>query len=152
VAKLKRFDLLLKEDVSGYEGDFSELIHEAPALYRLMTRLLGDPDLPEGLSPLVISAIAYFIAPSDIIPEEQLGPRGYVDDIYFCAFVADQVMKAAGTEDILIRNWDGERPIVPLVKEILNREKELIEDKKELIMEYIGYDQLSNLAKSDNID
>ncbi len=152
VAKLKRFDLLLEEDVSGYEGDFSELIREAPALYRLMTRLLDDPALPEGISPLVIAAIAYFIAPADIIPEEKLGPKGYVDDIYFCAFVADQVMKAAGTEDILVRNWDGKRPIVPLVKEILSREKELIEDKKGLIMEYIGYDQLSGLAKSDNIE
>lgn len=152
VARLKRFDLLLEEDVSGYKGDFSELIHEAPALYRLMTRLLDDPALPEGLSPLVIAAIAYFIAPADIIPEEELGPKGYVDDIYFCAFVADQVMKAAGNEEILARNWDGDRPVVPLVKEILSREKELINDKKALIMEYIGYDQLSDLAHSDNID
>ncbi len=147
VAELKRFDLLLEEDVSGYNGEFSELIHEAPALYRLMTKLLDDPALPESLSPLVIAAIAYFIAPADIIPEEELGPKGYVDDIYFCAFVADQVMKAAGTEDILIRNWDGKSPVVPLVKEILSREKELIDDKKELIMDYIGYDQLSGLAK-----
>ncbi len=150
--RLKRFDLLLEEDVSGYNGDFSELIREAPALYRLMTKLLDDPALPESLSPLVIAAIAYFIAPADIIPEEELGPKGYVDDIYFCAFVADQVMKAAGAEDILTRNWDGKKPVVPLVKEILNREKELIGDKKELIMEYIGYDQLIGLAKSDIVD
>lgn len=140
VVLLKRFDLLLEEDVSGYEGDFSELIHEAPALYRLMTRLLDDPALPERLSPLVIAAIAYFIAPADVIPEEEVGPIGYVDDIFFCAFVADQVMKESVSEDILVRNWDGNKSIVPLVKEILNREKELIGDKKELIFQFIGYD------------
>lgn len=137
---LKRFDLLLEEDVSDYEGDFSELIHEAPAFYRLMTRFLDDPALPEKLSPLVIAAIAYFIAPADIIPEEEVGPIGYVDDIFFCAFVADQVMKEAGSEDILVRNWDGDKPIVPLIKEILSREKELIGDKKEIIFQFIGYD------------
>ncbi len=145
VVLLKRFDLLLEEDISGYKGDFSELIHEAPALYRLMTRLMDDPALPEKLSPLVIAAIAYFIAPADIIPEEEVGPRGYVDDIFFCAFVADQIMKEAESEEILIRNWDGDRPIVPLIKEILSRENELIGDKKHLIFEFIGYDQLGNL-------
>ncbi|MFB3765740.1 MAG: YkvA family protein [Methanotrichaceae archaeon] len=137
---VKRFDLLLEEDVSGYKGDFSELIHEAPALYRLMAKLLDDPALPERLSPLVIAAIAYFIAPADIIPEEEIGPIGYVDDIFFCAFVADRVMKEAGNEEILVRNWDGDKPIVPLVKEILSQEKELIGDKKERIFQYIGYD------------
>ena len=149
---MKRFDLLLEEDVSGYNGDFSELIHEAPALYRLMTRLLDDPALPEKLSPLVIAAIAYFIAPADIIPEEEVGPIGYVDDIFFCAFVADQVMKETGSGDILIRNWDGNKPIVPLVKEILGREKELIGDKKDLIFQFIGYDQMESLARPDNIE
>ena len=56
---------------------------------------------------------------------------------FLCAFVADRVMKEAGSEDILSSNWDGKMPIVPLVKEILDREKELIGDKKDLIMKYI---------------
>jgi hypothetical protein len=33
-------------------------------------------------------------------------------------------------------------PVVELVKEILDREKELIGDKRERIMQYIGLDQL----------
>jgi len=73
---LKRFDLLLEEDISGYKGAFSELIGEASAFYRLMVRLLDDHALPGGLSVLVIAAIAYFIAPADVIPEEKFGPEG----------------------------------------------------------------------------
>jgi hypothetical protein len=46
-------------------------------------------------------------------------------------------MKAAGSGEILNRNWDGKMPIVPLAKEILDREKELIGDKRDLIMKYI---------------
>ncbi len=134
---MKRFDSLLEEAVSGYEGKFGEIIHEAPAFYRLMLRLVDDPNLPKHLSPLVIAAIAYFIIPEerDAIPEQ--GPLGYIDDIFLCAFVADRVMKEAESKDILTRNWVGERPIVPLVKEILDREKELIGDKRSLIMKYV---------------
>jgi len=151
VFDLKRFDAILEKDISGYEGKFSRLIAQAPALYKMMTRLLDDPDLPRSMSPLVIAAIAYFILPEDIIPEEKFGPIGYVDDIYLCAFVANEVTKESASPDILARNWDGNVPIAPLIKEILDREKELIGDKKDHIMQYIGYDQLG-MAKSDNID
>jgi len=149
---LKRFDLLLEEDIYGYQGELSELISQAPALYRLMTRLLDDPSLPRDLSPLVIAAIAYFITPADIIPEESIGPKGYVDDIFLCAFVADSVLRESGSEAILIRNWDGKTPVVSLVREILSREQELIGDKKEQILRYIGYEQLGSLARSDMVD
>lgn len=144
-----RFDAMLEMDISGYTGEFSRLIGEAPALYRLMTRLLDDSALPRAISPLVIAAIAYFILPEDIIPEEKFGPAGYVDDIYLCAFVASEVARASGGPEILARNWDGAVPIESLVKEILEREKELIGGKKHQIMQYIGYDQLS---PSDSID
>ena len=139
---MKRFDAMLEKDISGYEGEFSEIIRQAPALYRMMTKLLDDPALPRSISPLVIAAIAYFILPEDIIPEDKFGPVGYVDDIYLCAFVATEVISASGSPDILVRNWDGLRPVVELVKEILDREKELIGDKRERIMQYIGLDQL----------
>lgn len=151
VFDLKRFDAMLEKDISGYEGEFSRLIAEAPALYRMMTRLLDDRALPRSMSPLVIAAIAYFILPEDIIPEEKFGPAGYVDDIYLCAFVANEVMKESASPEILSRNWDGNAPVAELIGEILNREGELIGDKKEHIMQYIGYDQLG-MATSDSID
>jgi hypothetical protein len=61
------------------------------------------------------------------------------------------VTKESASSDILARNWDGNVPVAPLVKEILDREKELIGDKKDRIMQYIGYDQLG-MAPSDSID
>ena len=148
---MKRFDAMLEKDISGYEGKFADLIAEAPALYRMMTRMLDDRALPRSMSPLVIAAIAYFILPEDIIPEEKYGPAGYVDDIYLCAFVANEVMKESASTEILSRNWDGKLPVAELIREILDRESELIGDKKERIMQYIGYDQLGN-ATSDFTD
>ncbi len=137
---MKRFDVLLEESISDYSGKFSNIIHQAPAFYRLMVRLLDDRDLPKQVSQLVIAAIAYFILPADVIPEDKYGALGYIDDIFLCALVADRVMKETGSEDILIRNWDGEGPIVPLIRDILEREKELIGDKKDQITEFIEED------------
>jgi uncharacterized membrane protein YkvA (DUF1232 family) len=148
---LKRFDAILEQDIANYDGNFKDLIKQAPALYRLMTRLLDDSSLPRKMSQQVIAAIAYFILPGDVIPEDKYGPLGYVDDIYLCAFVANKVMVETGSEEILDRNWDGNTPVLPLISEILNREREMIGDKKESIMQYIGYDQLGT-AQSNNFD
>jgi uncharacterized membrane protein YkvA (DUF1232 family) len=142
---MKSFDQLLQEDIQAYEGRHDDLIYQAPALYRLLVRLLDDPALPGRLRPLVIGAIAYFILPADIIPEDIYGPYGYVDDIFLCAFVAGQVREAVGADDILLDNWDGEAPLVPLIQDILAHEADLIGDQRERILGYIGYEYLADV-------
>jgi uncharacterized membrane protein YkvA (DUF1232 family) len=138
---MKPFDQLLQEDIDHYEGRHDTLIYQAPAFYRLLTRLLDDPRLPKILRPLMLVAIAYFILPADIIPEELEGPYGYVDDIWLCAYVAGRVREEMGTDDILTTYWDGESAISPLIDEILAKERDLIGDKRNLIFGYIGYEE-----------
>ena len=100
----------------------------------------NDPRLPKKMRSLVLAAIAYFILPVDIIPEDLEGPYGYVDDIWLCAFVADRIRKEMGNDEILVNNWDGEGKIIPLIGEILSEWQSLIGDKKSLILDYIGFD------------
>lgn len=140
---MKTFDRLLQEDIARYEGRHADLIYQAPALYRLLTRLLDDPLLPGRLRPLVIAAIAYFILPADIMSEELHGPYGYVDDMFLSALVADRVRRVVGSDDVLVNNWDGEAPIVLLIKDILARETELIGNHRQRILWYIGYEYLA---------
>ncbi len=137
---MKNFDGLLREDIATY-GPHDDLIYQAPALYRLLTRLLDDPDLPGRFRPLVLAAIAYFILPVDIIPESLEGPYGYVDDIWLCAYVAERLRGELGDE-ILESNWEGEAPLLPLLADILARENELLGDKRDLILKYIGGEYL----------
>jgi uncharacterized membrane protein YkvA (DUF1232 family) len=136
---MKHFDQLLEEDIAAYEGRHDDLIFQAPALYRLLVSLLDDPRLPLRLRPLVIAAIAYFILPADIIPEEIEGPYGYVDDIFLCAFMADRIGKEIGSYDILADNWDGESPLLPLIEDILAQEEVLIGENRGKILDYVGY-------------
>jgi len=80
------------------------LIYLALDFYRLLMRLLDDPQLPSRLRPLISSAIAYFILPADIISEELHGPYCYVDDIWLCACVADAVRWQLDGDVILVEN------------------------------------------------
>jgi uncharacterized membrane protein YkvA (DUF1232 family) len=139
---MKSFDQLLQNDIANYEGRHDDLIYQAPALYRLLTRLLDDPRLPVKMRPLVLAAIAYFILPVDIIPEDLEGPYGYVDDIWLCAFVANQLRREVGTDEILTSSWDGEGMIIPLIEEITSAGPRLVGDKESLILNYIGYSKL----------
>jgi uncharacterized membrane protein YkvA (DUF1232 family) len=139
---MKDFFNELAADIAQYEGRHDEFIYLTPYWYRLMTNLLDDPRLPGRLKPLVSCAIAYFIIPADIISEEIHGPYGYIDDIFFCAYVADQVRTLTKKADLLIENWEGEGEIIQLVEEILKKESSLIGDQKELILQYTGCSDL----------
>ncbi len=139
---MRDFDRLLEEDIRAYEGRHDDLIYQAPALYRLLVRMLDDPALPTRLRPLVIAAVAYFVLPADIIPEEIHGPYGYADDIFLCAFVADRVRQEVGCDEVVADNWDGETPVLPLIQDILAHESDLIGDQRQRILWYVGYDHL----------
>jgi uncharacterized membrane protein YkvA (DUF1232 family) len=135
---MRAFDELLRHEIAAYEGRHDDLIYLAPDFYRLLTCLLDGPRLPAKLRPLISCAIAYFILHADIISEELHGPYGYVDDIWLCAYVADVVYRQLGDEAILVENWEGEAPLIPLIREVLAKERDLIGDERERILWYTG--------------
>ena len=132
----------LKADIAKYEGRHDEFIYLTPFWYRLLTNLLDDPRLPARLKPLVSCAVAYFIIPVDVVSEEIHGPYGYIDDIFFCAYVADQVRIRTDDKTLLTDNWEGEGDIMQLAEEVLEQEHALIGGQKELILQYTGCTEL----------
>jgi uncharacterized membrane protein YkvA (DUF1232 family) len=145
---VKDFYQGLREDIAEYEGKHDDWIYLAPEWYRLLTNLLDNPRLPVRLKPLVCCGIAYFILPADVIPEEVYGPYGYVDDIFFSAYVADQVARLSGDPELLRDAWEGEGEVLELVRDVLTKEKQLVEDKAELILQYTGCSNLLALLQS----
>jgi uncharacterized membrane protein YkvA (DUF1232 family) len=140
---MKAFDELLRKEIAVYEGRHDDLIYLAPDFYRLLTRLLDDPQLPLPMRPLISCAIAYFILPADIISEELHGPYGYVDDIWLCSYVADVVRQRLRDDGILVENWDGEAPLIPLIREVMDKEQDLIGDERDRILRYTGIVELA---------
>jgi len=135
---MKSFYEQLKKNIAKYEGRHDDFIYLAPEWYKLMTNLLDDARLPARLRPLVACAIAYFVLPADVIPEELYGPYGYIDDIFLCAFVASEVGMRSGDMDLIAENWRGEGDVLNIIDEVLGKEEEFIGKNRERLLNYTG--------------
>lgn len=74
------------------------------------------------------------------MPEDLKGPYGYIDDVFFCAFIAQQIREQLQSDEILTVNWDGNTPVLNLIEDVLAAETELIGDRRDLILWYVGFD------------
>lgn len=136
--RVKDYDEVLRANVSAYRGPYHDIITLAPDLFRLMCRLLDDKRLPPRLKPLVNAAIAYFVVPFDPIPEDIYGSEGYLDDVWLCCHIARRIASEMKSMDILVQNWQGEQDIEKVLVTVLSLEHPTLEEKKPLILKYVG--------------
>ena len=71
-----------------------------------------------GKKVKLITAIAYFISPIDLLPEAILGPIGYLDDLGVAAYVLNDLLNSVDPQ-VIKRNWVGDNDILLLIKKIL---------------------------------
>jgi uncharacterized membrane protein YkvA (DUF1232 family) len=123
--KEEKFYLKLRKNISKWLEKKSKLGHKwkeyiliVPDIFYLLVKLVQDKDVPQGKKVKLISAIAYFISPIDVLPEAILGPIGYLDDIAVAAYVLNDIINTIDPQ-IIRRNWVGEQDILYLVKNIL---------------------------------
>lgn len=107
----------------GRADPHADLIALAPELFHLACRLVADADVPAEERARLGAAIAYFVIPSDIIPEALAGPRGYLDDV---AITAAALSKVAPV--LLERHWRGEGSAAEAVRTVLARAEEALGD------------------------
>ena len=100
------FSEILSENLSNYKGEFSEVLNFAPKIYELLCKLLESPNISRKDRGAITSAIAYFILPRDIYPEEVFGVKGYIDDVYLCLHILKHIERVYEFEEILDQ-WSG---------------------------------------------
>lgn len=138
ITDFRGFYHALKEDLEGYRGEFDEIIFLGPELFRLLTNLLDDGRVKKDERLMINAAVAYFVAPHDVIPESIYGPEGYLDDIYLCGHVLTQ-LRGRLDPKIIEEHWEGEEDIGPLIDEVYGKTKEAIgEEKVDEILVYCG--------------
>jgi uncharacterized membrane protein YkvA (DUF1232 family) len=82
------------------------LIRELPSLFKLVFRLMRDPQVGR-LDKVLFGAVAvYMLAPLDLIPDF-LGVVGWIDDMYLLGLALGRLMLSAGP-DRLLSHWDGD--------------------------------------------
>lgn len=128
---------ILKEQVSRYAGTLRDVVLLAPAYALLMFHLLNDPRLTRQHRLLVDAALAYLVSPNDVIPEEEVGAYGYLDDIFCCAYVANRIAEELGWE-IVEESWSGDGSVHEISERVLAREQELLGHAGDDVLRFAG--------------
>ena len=72
----------------------------------------------------------------DVIPEQEYGPYGYIDDIYICVYVIKDLISKHGYDKIN-EFWKEIEELSEVVEETLEKCAILLDDTDE-ILRYIG--------------
>jgi uncharacterized membrane protein YkvA (DUF1232 family) len=73
--------------VADYEGVHEAAIRRTGAVFDFYARLMVDRRVTGEARHLVAIVLAYFVVPDDVLPEEELGPYGMLDDLFLAAHV-----------------------------------------------------------------
>jgi uncharacterized membrane protein YkvA (DUF1232 family) len=94
----------LRRCVASYDGAYSSAVLRAPDVFEFYARLFAEPDLPDPQRPLVNAVLAYFVAPHDVLADDDLGPYGLLDDLFVAAHVYQLIRREVPVE-LLQRAW-----------------------------------------------
>jgi uncharacterized membrane protein YkvA (DUF1232 family) len=121
----ERFYLKMRSNITSWLDEKANLSYKwreylliAPDIFYLLVKLVQDPEVPTSKKVKLVTAIAYFISPIDVLPEAILGPVGYLDDIGIAAYVLNDLLNTIDPQ-IVKRNWVGDIDILYLIKKIL---------------------------------
>ena len=92
-------------------------ISALPNLVKLGYRLLRDPRVPVKHKAFLGGALAYLVAPFDVIPDF-IPFIGRADDLLMLAFALNAMFEAAG-ETIVHEHWDGTGDVLELVAGVI---------------------------------
>lgn len=135
--EFKDFYDVLRENLENYDGDYEEFINNGPDLFKLLTDVLNENDVSATIRLRISAAIAYYVAPFDIIPETIYGPDGYIDDIFVCLYVLKEIEDEMGF-DFLEELWESDSDLREVLDECYGKSKDAVEDKIDHILKYVG--------------
>ena len=137
MSEFKDFYDTLIENLEGYDGEYAYFINCGPNLFNLLCDLLSEKEISRDMRLEISAAIAYYVAPDDIIPEEIYGPYGYIDDIFVSVYVLRKVAKEFGY-DFLQNLWKHETDVKEVMDDCYDNSLELLEDKVHSVLSYVG--------------
>lgn len=71
-------------------------INLVPDFIKLLTDMLDKDEVDKNGRFLINSALGYFVAPDDVLPDDVYGPEGYIDDVFVCAIVLKRLYEYYG--------------------------------------------------------
>lgn len=144
----RQFEGSLRESLAHYSGPQAEQIQLAPDLFRALANLLDDGRVHDEARALICQALAYYITPFDVLPEEVHGDEGYLDQVYLCLWVLNR-LRVELPEHVLDQAWEGEGELSELLAEELPKaEAALGEEAVGQVRRYVGLAETTGFKAS----
>ena len=105
----------------------AEALLLVPDVFMLMARLALDKEVPQSTRMLVGGALAYFVLPTDFLPEAFVGPTGYLDDLILSLVVLAHVF-GDEIEPFAEKYWSGSRSLRSVLRDVLSTANMLLSD------------------------
>ena len=129
----------LSMSLEGEEDNvYWEIIKYTPSFFKLLCKVQADKRISWHVKLIVNSALSYFVIPNDIIPEEEYGAKGYIDDVFVCAYVLKGIKDETGGKNIIFDNWEGEGEIDEIIDVVYRESRKVVGDKYKKILNFVG--------------
>ena len=96
-----------------------------PDVFILLTRLTLDKSVPGPTRAMIGGALAYFLLPTDLLPEAILGGAGFMDDLVLAAAVLSQAF-GGELEPYARRHWSGPEDLRVVLRDITETGQSLL--------------------------
>ena len=106
-------------------GKTAEFLLIVPDIFILLWRLTTDRRVTGKNKALLVSAVAYFILPFDLIPEAIVGPIGYLDDLVFAAYGLNKILPSTDPA-VLREHWSGSDDVLDTIQRVLRAADQLV--------------------------
>ena len=106
----------------GKTADYLLLV---PDVFILLWRLARDSRVSSKDKVLLVTAIAYYISPFDLIPEALVGPIGYLDDLVFGVYVLNKIV-ATNDPAVVRGHWSGSEDVLVTIQRVLGAADSLV--------------------------
>ncbi len=113
------------EQESAKDNRYFDFILLTPDFFYLLCKLAVENHIPVKKRLKLASAIAYFMSPFDFLPEEIIGPAGYLDDVAVAAYVLNKLANDVDPQ-IIQDNWNGEQDVLSAIRRIIENAEEML--------------------------
>lgn len=96
-----------------------------PDVFILLVRLMLDKEVPGRTRALIGGVLAYFILPTDLLPEAILGAVGYLDDLVLAVAVLAQAF-GGELEPYARKHWSGRQDLRIVIADVTAAAEKLL--------------------------
>jgi uncharacterized membrane protein YkvA (DUF1232 family) len=121
-----RIEAYIRE--KGINPKIAQYLLLAPDLFVVLARLMLDKRVPVQSKAIAGVAIAYFIAPLDVIPEIVTGAFGFLDDVVLAVYALRKILVDVDAR-IVQEHWSGEEDLLQVITRVVKAADELVGQK-----------------------